>query len=172
MRQEPAHVVHAWLGNSREVAEDHYLMVTDADYARASAEPSPTTSAANPFSKAVQKAVQSVTVLGRQGPSLQKEPAVSPAFANDTAVHVPPRGVEETRFAPRKPRRQKTATPNPTLKTNSSDVLDLPAISGSAAEPAGWVQKQIASLPPEVIAALWDMFRNQSSGLPPETGQS
>jgi integrase len=36
MRTEPAHVVHAWLGNSREVAEDHYLMVTDEDFERAS----------------------------------------------------------------------------------------------------------------------------------------
>jgi len=108
----------------------------------------------------------------RRGSTTEKEPAVSPACVNDTAVQIPPRGVEETRFAPRKPRRQKTATPNPTPKTNSSDVLDLPAISGSAAEPAGWVQKQIASLPPEALAALWDMFRNQSSGLPPETGQS
>ena len=36
MRSEPAHVVHAWLGNSREVAEDHYLMVTDEDFERAS----------------------------------------------------------------------------------------------------------------------------------------
>jgi hypothetical protein len=36
MRSEPAHVVHAWLGNSREVAEDHYLMVTDDDFERAS----------------------------------------------------------------------------------------------------------------------------------------
>ena len=35
MRSEPAHVVHAWLGNSREVAEDHYLMVTDDDFERA-----------------------------------------------------------------------------------------------------------------------------------------
>ena len=36
MRTEPAHIVHAWLGNSKEVAEDHYLMVTDEDFERAS----------------------------------------------------------------------------------------------------------------------------------------
>jgi hypothetical protein len=36
MRSEPAHIVHAWLGNSKEVAEDHYLMVTDEDFERAS----------------------------------------------------------------------------------------------------------------------------------------
>ena len=48
----PAHVIHAWLGNSREVAEDHYLMVTDTD-----------------FEKAVQNPVQSVAVGGHQEPS-------------------------------------------------------------------------------------------------------
>lgn len=36
VRTEPAHIVHAWLGNSKEVAEDHYLMVTDEDFERAS----------------------------------------------------------------------------------------------------------------------------------------
>jgi len=38
MRSEPAHVVHAWLGNSREFAEHHFLMVTDEDFERASKE--------------------------------------------------------------------------------------------------------------------------------------
>jgi len=36
MRTEPAHVFHAWLGNSRDVAEDHSQMVTDEDFERAS----------------------------------------------------------------------------------------------------------------------------------------
>ncbi len=35
----PAHVVCAWLGNSRDVAAEHYLQVTDADYTRAGAGP-------------------------------------------------------------------------------------------------------------------------------------
>jgi len=94
MRQEPAHVVHAWLGNSREVAEDHYLMVTDEDYVRASAEAAAPSTTENPLSKAVQNAVQLATVSNRQPPSTQKETAVSPAFAKDTAVQIPPRGVE------------------------------------------------------------------------------
>jgi integrase len=89
MREHPAHVVHAWLGNSREVAEDHYLMVTDDDYRRA-ARPS----AMDPLTKAVQKAVQSVTAATPQEPSPEKESAVSPAFARDTTDKVPPRGVE------------------------------------------------------------------------------
>ena len=41
----PSHVVNAWIGNSRRVAEKHYLQVTDDHFARASA-------------RAVQKAVQ------------------------------------------------------------------------------------------------------------------
>jgi integrase len=81
MRSHPAHVVYAWLGNSREVAQDHYLMVTENDYERAA-------------EKALQNPVHSSAVTGRQGPSLEKETAVSPAFAKDTAVQIPPRGVE------------------------------------------------------------------------------
>ena len=73
----PAHVIHAWLGNSREVAEDHYLMVTDTD-----------------FEKAVQNPVQSVAVRGHLEPSRKKKTAVSPVIPRDTAVQVPPRGVE------------------------------------------------------------------------------
>jgi integrase len=94
MQQYPAHVVHAWLGNSREVAEDHYLMVTDADYARAAADPAAESAASNSLSEAVQKAVQSVAVLANQEPSPETETAVLPAIADCTAVQVPPRGVE------------------------------------------------------------------------------
>jgi integrase len=89
MRECPAHVVRAWLGNSREVAEDHYLMVTDEDFLRA-ANPL----AAAPPTKAVQNPVQSGAVRDRQEPSPETEPAVQPAIANCTAVQVPPRGVE------------------------------------------------------------------------------
>ena len=35
----PLHVVCAWIGNSRAVAAEHYLQVTDAHFAQASAEP-------------------------------------------------------------------------------------------------------------------------------------
>ena len=87
----PAHVVYAWIGNSREVAEDHYLMVTDADYTRATAEPP----AAGSLSEAVQKAVQSAAVRAHLRPSARNATAVSPASAKDTAVQIPPRGVEE-----------------------------------------------------------------------------
>src|SRR5437762_13070482 len=35
----PSRVVCAWLGNSRAVAQDHYLQVTDAHFAQAVKEP-------------------------------------------------------------------------------------------------------------------------------------
>ena len=90
MQTHPAHVVCAWIGNTEKVAKDHYLMVTEADYARASVVPL----VRDPIAEAVQKAVQSATAANRQQPSPEKEPAVSPAIARDTAVQVPPRGVE------------------------------------------------------------------------------
>jgi hypothetical protein len=81
MLTHPAHVVYAWLGNSREVAQDHYLMVTEDDYERAA-------------NRALQNPVHSSAVGGLQRPSQEKETAVSLAFAKDTAVQIPPRGVE------------------------------------------------------------------------------
>ena len=69
-------------------------MVTDEDYRRASAETSSESAAKDPLSQAVQKAVQSATVSGRQEPSPEKETAVLPAIADYTAVQIPPRGVE------------------------------------------------------------------------------
>ena len=85
MRSEPAHVVHAWLGNSRDVALDHYLMPIDADYLRATGRPSaiPTL---NP--------TPSTHATGRHESSPEMQTAVSPGIPEDTAVSVPPRGVE------------------------------------------------------------------------------
>ena len=81
MRSHPAHVVYAWLGNSREVAQDHYLMVTEDDYERAA-------------EKALQNPVHSRAVTGRQSPSQESETAAPLACAGGAAVLVPPRGVE------------------------------------------------------------------------------
>jgi hypothetical protein len=46
----PSHVVCAWLGNSRAVAQDHYLQVTDAHFALAAIQPTmqPEQAAQNP----------------------------------------------------------------------------------------------------------------------------
>jgi hypothetical protein len=81
MRHHPAHLVHAWLGNSREVAEDHYLMATDEDFDRAAGFPAPFPA-------------PSTLVGAHQASPPETRTAVSPAIAKDTAVSVPPRGVE------------------------------------------------------------------------------
>jgi hypothetical protein len=85
MTQYTAHLVHAWIGNSEKVAEDHYLMVTDEDFLRAASRPSliPTPDP-----------TPSVRATAHQESSPEKESAVSLAFAGDTADSVPPRGVE------------------------------------------------------------------------------
>ncbi|MFM7519632.1 MAG: tyrosine-type recombinase/integrase [Planctomycetota bacterium] len=81
MQCHPEHVVHAWIGNSKEVAADHYLMLTDDDFARAAVYPA-------------HYPAQSASGGGLLEPSPETRTAVSPAFARDTAVSVPPRGVE------------------------------------------------------------------------------
>ena len=43
----PAHVVCAWIGNTERVAENHYLQVTDAHFAKAVAEPPKKENSAN-----------------------------------------------------------------------------------------------------------------------------
>jgi integrase len=73
----PLHVVCDWIGNSQAVAKKHYLQVTDEH-----------------FQKATQKATQLPHALDCIEVHLETQTAVSPAFASDTAVEVPPRGVE------------------------------------------------------------------------------
>ena len=80
----PEHIVHGWLGHTKEVADAHYAMTTDADFARA----------ASPLQNAAQNAAHSGDVWSRQEPSRRKERAVVPANARYTADQAPPRGVE------------------------------------------------------------------------------
>ena len=89
MKKHPAHLVYVWIGNSKEVADDHYMISTDDDI-RQAAFPA----AADPLAEAVQKAVQSAAISGSQKTSPEKGSAASPAFAKYTADQVPPRGVE------------------------------------------------------------------------------
>ena len=51
----PIHVVRAWLGNSRAVAQEHYLQLTDAHFAHAVQEP-PEQAAQNPAQQAAERA--------------------------------------------------------------------------------------------------------------------
>ena len=88
MRTEPAHVVHAWIGNSKEVAEDHYLMVTDEDYERASA--------GRPIYPAHYPA-HSGAIAGGQEPSGLKKKAVIPAESEDHGLASTPTGSRTNR---------------------------------------------------------------------------
>ena len=73
----PIHVVCEWIGNSPDVARRHYLQVTEEHFRKATSNPT-----------------SPMHADGRTEPRAKKETAVSPAFAKDTAVQVPPRGVE------------------------------------------------------------------------------
>jgi integrase len=96
MLEYPEHVVHAWIGNTKEVAADHYLMVTDADFDRASTAPPPLSERPNsvPGVYPAQNPAQPAAVSGRQEPAGQEKEPVFPAFAGDTSSSIPPRGVE------------------------------------------------------------------------------
>jgi len=73
----PLHVVTAWLGNSKKVAEDHYLQVTPEH-----------------IRKATQIPTHGATAEGCKRLQAETETTVSPADAKDTVVQIPPRGVE------------------------------------------------------------------------------
>lgn len=53
----PIHVVCAWLGNTRAVAQEHYLQLTDAHFTQAAQE-QPSTTSPDPTEKAAQKEAQ------------------------------------------------------------------------------------------------------------------
>jgi integrase len=61
--EHPEHVVRAWIGNSEKVAADHYLMVTEDDFSRASKNPA-------------HIPAQSEPDMGRQEPTTLSETAV------------------------------------------------------------------------------------------------
>ena len=73
----PIHVVCEWIGNSEEVARKHYLQVTEEHFQKATSNPT-----------------SHMHADGGKRRHAEKETAVSPAFAKDTAVQIPPRGVE------------------------------------------------------------------------------
>lgn len=73
----PIHVVCKWIGNSVKVAQKHYLQVTDADSEKATS---------NPTSHRPED--------GGTPRHAETKTAVPLAFANDTAVQIPPAGIE------------------------------------------------------------------------------
>ena len=89
MQLEEGYLVCAWLGNSPQVANDHYLMIRDEDYARAAG-----VASTKDAPSAVQNPVQPVAVRHHHNPSPEKQFPLSPANSRDSDVKVPPRGVE------------------------------------------------------------------------------
>jgi integrase len=136
MLEHPEHVVHAWIGNSREVALDHYLMVTEADYEKATIYP-----AQNP--------AQSGADFERQEPTGQEKEPVSLAFAGDTSSSVPPRGV----LRGRKNKAMSAAVDAPGTK------------AGTIAPPADVVEllRLLSSLTSEERSGLLALAREASS---------
>jgi integrase len=127
----PEHVVHNWLGHTRDVADAHYTMVTDADFEKASSG-RPSYPAQNP--------AQPEAFSGRQEPSRQRETAVSPAFASYTAVQAPPRGVQRGHKKGRK-------TTPPKAPGTKHGTTAVPARVGELVE-------LLASLTPEERSAF------------------
>jgi integrase len=81
VREHPIHVVCAWIGNSFEVAKRHYLQVTDADFEKATSNPT-----------------SHMRADGGMSRHAQKKTAVPPAIADCTAVQIPPAGIEPATY--------------------------------------------------------------------------
>ncbi len=77
MNHYPARAVQEWTGNSEKVTREQHLKIT-SDLCR----------------RATQKATHQGGAIRCNALQPEKESAVSPAFAKDTAVQIPPRGVE------------------------------------------------------------------------------
>jgi len=77
VREFPIHVVCKWIGNSMKVAQKHYLQITDADYEKATSNPT-----------------SHMREDGGTPRHAETKTAVPLAFANDTAVQIPPAGIE------------------------------------------------------------------------------
>ncbi len=120
---------------------------------------------------ATQKSVtQSGAVRAPSKPHHESETAAPLAIAGNAAVcagcQLPPRGVEGQQFGTKKNTEEQygDSRSDSTGLIEPSAILSKPLISER--EPPDWVWKQIAALPPEVIAALWVIFRSQTHGSP------
>jgi hypothetical protein len=123
----PIHVVCEWIGNSMDVARRHYLQVTEEHFQKATSNPT-----------------SHMHAEGRTEPHAKKETAVSPAFAKDTAVQIPPRGVEQPADSGRE-------TENPPAPGTESGT--------PAADPLPELLALVVELPPEAAALLLTIAR-------------
>jgi hypothetical protein len=96
--------------------------------------------------------------LAHQESSAEKETAASPGIPEDTAVSVPPRGVEQNRFRPRKRANQPQGDVQSDVSCESQAKLPLAVDTDSIASLA----TRLASLPPEVVTALRALFSGES----------
>ena len=104
--------------------------------------------------KAAQNPAQSVHAESRTDSHQKKETAAPLKFAGGAAVQVPPRGVEQTRFQSRKRQGQPQGDVKSDVgvenRPKSPVAVDTDALADLAA--------RLASLPPEVLAALQALF--------------
>jgi hypothetical protein len=136
MQEYPEHVVHAWIGNSKEVAADHYLMTTDADYERA------TSGSTDRTIYPAQNPAQSGADSERQEPSDQREKAAIPDNDEDRGLLDTPTG------SPTQPRKagaseSAKATRHKTRHNAAAETADLAELV-----------RVLASLTPEERSAL------------------
>ncbi len=142
--EHPEHVVHAWIGHTKEVADAHYAMVTDEDYRRAATSKPPASerpASASPIYPA-QNPAQQEAVLSRQEPAGLQKKAENLASYEAPGLTEYPHG--ETNAAVKKGRKrqgrslpaQKTAQPSTPL----GDLAELARV--------------LASLSPEERSAL------------------
>jgi integrase len=137
--EHPEHVVHAWIGHTKEVADAHYAMVTDEDYRRAATSKPP--ASASPIYPA-QNPAQQEAVLSRQEPAGLQKKAENLVSYEAPGLTEYPHG--ETNAAVKKGRKrqgrslpaQKTAQPSTPL----GDLAELARV--------------LASLSPEERSAL------------------
>lgn len=111
----------------------------------------------NRFTRAAPKAVLNPLHAGAvrgASPCPRKKTAVSPANAKDTAVWIPPRGVEETRFSSRIPTVEGGGDVKSDVNAGGTLGHEPPALPPDILKLAA----QLASLPPETLAALRALF--------------
>jgi integrase len=98
----PPHVVNAWIGNSRRVAEKHYLQVTDEHFERATRAAKSDVTFCQTDELALQNPTQHPAATSRTNPQDTKKARVNQALVRDDASacdtlqnpKAPPRGLE------------------------------------------------------------------------------
>lgn len=98
----PIHVVCQWIGNSRAVAQEHYLQVTDAHFAQAIAEPNADEPVAHSAAQNPAQCTAESSSNGREavGDGMQKTteiPGNATSYVTLPDCQLPPVGIEPTR---------------------------------------------------------------------------